>query len=131
MFEICARVGTRDRRLAGFGRLLGILYHGCDDVSDVRGGQALGEGGYEDLRDRILTLPAAIAIQRPAVGQLFRTGGEDSVRPLRRAFTGALHEAEHYLDRVARDASAEARRHALRPEPLLALIQHTRALSRA
>jgi geranylgeranyl pyrophosphate synthase len=131
MFEICARVGTRDRRLAGFGRLLGILYHGCDDVSDVRGGQALGEGGYEDLRDRILTLPAAIAIQRPGVGHLFRTESHGSVKPLRRAFAGALPRAERYLDRLARDASAEARRHAVRPEPLLALIQHTRALSRA
>jgi len=130
MFEICARVGTRDRRLAGFGRLLGILYHGCDDVSDVRGGRALGEGGHEDLRDRILTLPAAIAVQRPAVARLFRTVGEDNVQPLRRAFSGAVHKAERYLDRLVRDATAEARQHALRPEPLLTLIQHTRALSR-
>ena len=28
MFEICARLGSRDGRLAKFGRLLGLLYHG-------------------------------------------------------------------------------------------------------
>ena len=32
MFEICARLGTRDDRLQRFGLLLGMLYHGCDDV---------------------------------------------------------------------------------------------------
>jgi geranylgeranyl pyrophosphate synthase len=130
MFEICARMGTRDGRLAAFGRLLGILYHGCDDVSDVRGGNALGEGGQEDLRDGILTLPAAIAIQRPAVARLFLAGRDGDAGRLRRAFNGALPDAERYLDGLARAASAEARRHALRPDPLLTLIRHTRALSR-
>src|SRR5712692_6285240 len=51
MFEVCARLGTRDSQLRKFGRLLGILYHGCDDVADARGAAALGGGGDEDLRD--------------------------------------------------------------------------------
>src|SRR6266566_1714433 len=53
MFEVCACLGTRDERLKRFGLLLGILYHGCDDVGDVRGAAALGGGGDEDLRDEI------------------------------------------------------------------------------
>src|SRR6185312_11872450 len=61
MFEICACLGTRTEELRRFGRLLGILYHGCDDVGDLRGAKALGGGGDEDLRDGILTLPAALA----------------------------------------------------------------------
>ena len=64
MFEICACLGDRSGRLRRFGGLLGLLYHGCDDVGDVRGAAALGGGGEEDLRDGILTLPAALAIWR-------------------------------------------------------------------
>src|SRR5438874_2136243 len=47
MFETCARVGDSSGKLARFGYLLGILYHGCDDVGDVRGLAALGGGGEE------------------------------------------------------------------------------------
>ena len=56
MFEVCACLGTRSDQLRRFGALLGMLYHGCDDVGDVRGAVALGGGGKEDLRDGILTL---------------------------------------------------------------------------
>jgi len=59
MFEICARLGARDDRLRKFGLLLGLVYHGCDDVGDVRGAVALGGGGEKDVLDGILTLPAA------------------------------------------------------------------------
>jgi geranylgeranyl pyrophosphate synthase len=65
MFEACACLGTGDETLRRFGALLGMLYHGCDDVGDVRGAIGLGGGGEEDLRDGILTLPAAIAIPSP------------------------------------------------------------------
>ena len=54
MFEVCACLGTRSEQLRRFGHLLGVLYHGCDDVGDVRGAQALGGGGEEDVRDGIL-----------------------------------------------------------------------------
>ena len=57
MFEVCACLGDRSTRLRKFGGLLGLLYHGCDDVGDVRGAIALGGGGEEDVRDGILTLP--------------------------------------------------------------------------
>src|SRR5262249_18285994 len=42
MFEVCACLGTRTEELRRFGHLLGVLYHGCDDVGDVRGALALG-----------------------------------------------------------------------------------------
>jgi hypothetical protein len=51
MFEICARVGTRDDKLLAYGLLLGTLYHGCDDVADVRGTTALGGGSEKDIVD--------------------------------------------------------------------------------
>ncbi len=72
MFEICARLGTRDNRLQKFGRTLGMLYHGCDDVADVRGTTALGGGSAKDIEDAILTLPVAIAVRDPETALLFR-----------------------------------------------------------
>jgi geranylgeranyl pyrophosphate synthase len=71
MFEVAACLGDRTERLRKFGGLLGLLYHGCDDVADVRGTTALGGGGYDDLRDGILTLPAALAIRDPEIARVF------------------------------------------------------------
>jgi geranylgeranyl pyrophosphate synthase len=130
MFEVCARLGTRDDRLGSFGRLLGILYHGCDDVADVRGAKALGGGGQEDLRDRILTLPAALAVRDPRAAALFENPAGGSQQALRRKFAAALPEAEAYLDGVAAEATREARGNARAPKVLLRLIEHTRRLSR-
>jgi geranylgeranyl pyrophosphate synthase len=131
MFEVCACLGSRTQALRSFGHLLGVLYHGCDDVGDVRGAHALGGGGREDLQDGILTLPAALAIRDPATAQIF-TRRERSPRVLRTlaaAFTEQIPEAEAYLDRIANEARREAHRVAPNPEPLLALIEHTRRLS--
>ena len=130
MFEVCARLGTRDDRLSSFGRLLGILYHGCDDVADVRGAKALGGGGHEDLRDGILTLPAALAVRDPRTAALFGNSTNGTQRALRRKFTASLPEAEEYLDGVAAEAAREARENTRAPKILLRLIQHTRRLSR-
>ena len=66
-FESCAVLGGRAERLRRYGHHLGVLYHGCDDVGDQRGLEALGGGGEEDIRDGILTLPAALAIRDPEV----------------------------------------------------------------
>ena len=131
MFEVCACLATRGEELRRFGALLGMLYHGCDDVSDVRGTQALGEGGHADVRDGILTLPAAIAIRRPKVAALFalqNPTGRD-LAAMAGAFHAVLPDAERYLDAIADEARAEARRFAPSPEPLLRLIDHTRGLS--
>jgi geranylgeranyl pyrophosphate synthase len=130
MFEVCARLGTRDDRLGSFGRLLGILYHGCDDVADVRGGKALGGGGHEDLRDGILTLPAALAIRDPRAAALFGNRALGSGRSLRQKFAASLPEAEAYLDGVAAEAVREARGRVRSPAILLRLVEHTRRLSR-
>jgi len=129
MFEICARLGTRDLRLQKFGSLLGILYHGCDDVGDVRGAAALGGGGEEDLRDGILTLPAAIAIRNPQAALLFENPIGGSRAKLVKHMVAALPEAEKYLDEIAHEASREATLQAANPEPLLGLVRQTRALS--
>ena len=131
MFEVCACLGTRTEELRCFGHLLGVLYHACDDVGDVRGARALGGGGDEDLRDGILTLPAALAIRDPEVARLFCTPNPAAadLETIARAFDAQLPEAEQYLDVISSEASAEALRSALNPAPLLALVEHTRQLS--
>lgn len=130
MFETCACLGTRDERLRTYGRLLGTLYHGCDDVGDVRGAVALGGGGEEDVRDGILTLPAAIAIRDPEVAMEFRNPSPDGMEFLMGKLKAVLPDAEQYLDRIAGEATREVRRVAQNPEPLITLIEHTRRLSR-
>jgi geranylgeranyl pyrophosphate synthase len=131
MFEICARLGTRDDRLRKFGRLLGILYHGCDDVADVRGTTALGGGSARDIEDAILTLPVAVAVRDPATALLFRNASPENRAELTAKLVEALPEAENYLDEVAAEAEAEALINTENPERLLALIRDTRLLSRA
>jgi geranylgeranyl pyrophosphate synthase len=132
MFEICAVLGGRSERLRRYGHLLGVLYHGCDDVGDQRGLEALGGGGDEDIRDGILTLPAALAIRDPGVRALFVADDDDPARlvELGEAFRAQLDEAERILDRVADDARAEAAQFARDSEPLLVLVDLVRQLSR-
>jgi geranylgeranyl pyrophosphate synthase len=129
MFEIAACLGDRTGHLRKFGALLGLLYHGCDDVADVRGTTALGGGGYDDLRDGILTLPAALAIREPAISRIFCSSGDRDLEALAEAFRANVPEAESYLDMIADDAKAEARLFARNPDPLFALVDRTRPLS--
>jgi geranylgeranyl pyrophosphate synthase len=131
MFEVCACLGARSGRLRRFGGLLGLLYHGCDDVGDVRGAAALGGGGEEDIRDGILTLPAALAIRDPAVVEIFCKADPDpsDCSALATAFAGNLLEAEAYLDQIAEEARNEARLFSADPAPLLTLVEQTRRLS--
>jgi geranylgeranyl pyrophosphate synthase len=132
MFEICAVLGARSERLRRYGHLLGVLYHGCDDVGDQRGLEALGGGGDEDIRDGILTLPAALAIRDAQVRGQFVADDEDPDRlaALGEAFRAQLDEAERVLDGIADAARAEAGQFAAEPEPLLALVDQVRQLSR-
>jgi geranylgeranyl pyrophosphate synthase len=132
MFEICAVLGARSERLRQYGHLLGVLYHGCDDVGDQRGLEALGGGGDEDIRDGILTLPAALAIRDPQIKALFTVDDSDPERlqAIATAQRAQLDEAEAVLDRIADSARAEAREFAVDPEPLLALVDQVRQLSR-
>ncbi len=129
MFEICAKLGTRDTSLAKYGLMLGILYHGCDDVADVRGTTSLGGGGKEDIRDGILTLPAAIAIRNPETALLFRSDDGESKKLLEERFRDALVESDAYLDKQARETAEEAMLQSSYPERLLELVNRTRALS--
>jgi geranylgeranyl pyrophosphate synthase len=132
MFEICAVLGARSGRLRHYGHLLGVLYHGCDDVGDQRGLEALGGGGEEDLRDGILTLPAALAIRDPRIRELFLVDDDDPDRlaALADAFQAQLDDADEVLDRIADSARTEADRFADHPEPLLELVDQVRQLSR-
>jgi geranylgeranyl pyrophosphate synthase len=131
MFEICAVLGARSQRLRQYGHLVGVLYHGCDDVGDQRGLEALGGGGDEDIRDGILTLPAALAIRDPAIRALFGADDDDPDRLARLAAAcrEQLDDAEKILDRIAASAREEAVRFAVAPEPLLALVDEVRQLS--
>lgn len=131
MFEVAAVLGARSQRLRRYGHLLGLLYHGCDDVGDVRGLEALGGGGDDDLRDGILTLPAALAIRDPEIRTLFVVDDDDEKRlaSLAAAFRAQLTEAEAVLDGVADQARREAELFATDPKPLLALVDHVRGLS--
>jgi geranylgeranyl diphosphate synthase type I len=129
MFEICARLGTRDDALRTYGLLLGTLYHGCDDVADVRGTTALGGGSEKDIVDGILTLPAAVAMRRPSTALLFRNAGPGTFARIAEELRAALPEAEAYLDRLATEAEDEATRNAAHPGRLVDLLRHTRALS--
>ena len=131
MFEVCACLGTRSEALRQYGRLLGMVYHGCDDVGDVRGALALGGGGKEDVRDGILTLPAALAIRHPEIRAIFfkPEPSEAELELLARANTDQLDEAERVLDQIAQQAVAQAQRHAPDPHQLIALVEHTRLLS--
>jgi geranylgeranyl pyrophosphate synthase len=132
MFEICAVLGGRSERLRQYGHLLGVLYHGCDDVGDQRGLEALGGGGEEDIRDGILTLPAALAIRDEDIRALFLVDDDDPERlaALADACRAQLDEAERVLDGVADSARSEATQFADDPEPLLALVDQVRQLSR-
>lgn len=131
MFEICARLGTRDNRLQKFGKLLGMLYHGCDDVADVRGTTALGGGSAKDIEDAIVTLPVAIAVRDPKTSLLFRNASPRNRAALTQKLVEALPEAEIYLDQLAAEAEAEAVNNSKYPERLISLIRDTRLLSKA
>lgn len=129
MFEVCACLGTRTEELRHYGGLLGMLYHGCDDVGDVRGAAALGGGGSEDVRDGILTLPAALAIRTPEIAALFTESSTEHHAQLMQAYQAQLPDAEAYLDRIAAEAKEQARLFAPNPSPLYALVDDTRQLS--
>jgi geranylgeranyl pyrophosphate synthase len=132
MFEICAVLGGRSERLRRYGHLLGVVYHGCDDIGDQRGLDALGGGGEEDIRDGILTLPAALAIRDPRIREQFLVDDDDPERlaSLTDACRAQLDQAESVLDRVADSARSEAERFADDPGPLVALVDQVRQLSR-
>jgi geranylgeranyl pyrophosphate synthase len=132
MFEICAVLGGRSEALRQYGHLVGVLYHGCDDVGDQRGLEALGGGGDEDIRDGILTLPAALAIRDEGIRKLFLIADDDPGRlaTLTEACRARLDDAEQVLDRIADSARAEANQFSSDPEPLLALVDQVRQLSR-
>jgi geranylgeranyl pyrophosphate synthase len=135
MFEICACLGARDQRFRKFGRALGILYHGCDDVADLFHGRDLGGGGEEDLTEGILTLPAALALETgdQRLLDLFHKGDRNdaNVRArLRKAFKLQRENAHRKLDELNAAAKKEAANLGLRyPEGLYLLVDYTRELA--
>jgi len=134
MFEICACLGARSQRYRRLGRLLGMLYHGCDDVADVANLKGLGgeDGGDEDLVDGILTLPAALAIENDAtIRKLFSQEhrNKQELRTLLEAFRAQLKTARTKLDEIALQAKDEARYLQVRNDAQIReLIKQVRAL---
>ena len=132
MFEICARLGTRDDSLRTYGQLLGTLYHGCDDVADVRGTTALGGGSEKDIVDGILTLPGRGRDAQPGHGAPLPQRRPGHVRPDRPgAARGACRRRRPTSTASQRRPRARRRGNAAHPERLLDLLRHTRALSAA
>lgn len=134
MFEICAVLGARSQRFRRFGRLLGMLYHGCDDVADVSEAERLGGGKDEDVRDRILTLPAALAIQNiPGIAALFyheKPTKEHDIALLA-AYKSQLPAAESELDNIQSQLLEEIDNLGVPfPEKLRALVGSVRTLSK-
>jgi geranylgeranyl pyrophosphate synthase len=129
MFEVCACLGARSPDLRQYGHLLGLLDHGCEDGADVRGLQALGGGGMEDVRDGILTLPAALAIRDARVAEMFVAGRPEDESALLQAFEAKLPEAERYLDGIEDEAKKEALLFSEDPAGLVALAAKVRGLS--
>jgi hypothetical protein len=87
------------------------------------------KAGEEDLRDGILTLPAAIAIQDTETALIFRNPTDEGLKILLRRMEESLPAAERYLDMIAQEAESEALRAAKRPDLLVALVRNTRKLS--
>ena len=132
MFEVCAALAVEDGSLRRFGRLLGMVYHGCDDVADVKGLTALGGGGQDDLRDGILTLPASLAIEDAEIRALFcdPQPSDAALARIGSAMRERLPNAEDKLDELAATAKWEAHANSKDPSSLYALVERTRELSR-
>jgi geranylgeranyl pyrophosphate synthase len=135
MFEVCACLGARTQRFRRLGRLLGMLYHGCDDVADVQALERLGGGGDADLDDGILTLPASLAIRRSdRVRDVYakdrRTPAERDL--LRRALVDELPHASRELDEIRQQVEREAQALNVRNRKQFAdLIEQVRQLAPA
>ena len=73
-----------------------------------------------------------LAIRDPEIRELFVIDDDDPDRlaTVAAAYRAQLDDAEEILDRIADSARAEAHRFAANPEPLLALIETVRQLSR-
>jgi geranylgeranyl pyrophosphate synthase len=137
MFEICACLGARSQRFRKFGRLLGMLYHGCDDVADLfdersEGDAGLSGGGDEDVDEGILTLPAALAIQDDRVRRQYREGDRNDPKikaALLAAYKAQQNRAHVELDRLAAAAKEEAQVVSSAPDGLIRLVRYTRDLA--
>ena len=101
------------------------------DVVRLAVGEDLKPIREEDIRDGILTLPAAIAIRDPEIRRLFCIDDDDEQRlmTLATACREQLDEAEAILDDIAATAKDEAMKFASDPIPLLALVDTVRPLS--
>lgn len=128
-FAACTRLATRDESLVQFGRLLGTMYHGCNDMADLRLLLAGKTPTRRDLLDRVLTLPAAIATENPAVASLYATDSPNALDELAEQLVASLGQAESVLDQLAADAERVANASAPEPGPLIDLIWAVRILS--
>lgn len=143
MFEICACIGARSQEYRRVGRLIGMLYHASDDLSDLKDASTqqslanhLSGGGDQDLIDGILTLPAALAIQRS--GRTRRLFWTSPLKPNDRKYKMLLarlrdqeREAKVEFLKIRRDAHSAVAQLPVgkNREPLEALIEQVALLA--
>jgi octaprenyl-diphosphate synthase len=126
------------RRLAEFGRQVGLAFQLRDDALDYEAGEAeLGKRPYTDLREGKVTLPLLLALkratpaEREAVASLLKTAARNAeLEPGRGAppeldFSPALVIVERY--RGVADTVRRAERHMVRAAEAIAPFREGRA----
>ena len=125
------------RRLADFGRELGLAFQIRDDVLDYTAGEdVLGKAPYTDLREGKVTLPLLLALkrctpaEREAVGAVLKTAARRSAELEAQGETAPdrvldKDDLAQVLDLVERhrglvDTDRRARQHAARAEAAIA-----------
>ena len=120
LLEASCLLGSRDRRLGGFGLALGIAFQIADDILDCSG-ETLETGKIPgaDLREGVPTLPLILAARDDEVVRRALEGGPLEGALMRVPATGALERSRA----IALDYARSARRF-LRDEPALEALTH-------
>ena len=91
MFEISACLGDRTEQLRQFGHLLGVLYHGCDDVVMCEARRLWVVAALRTYAMVFLTLPAALAVRSSTeVARMFADGHPEELNALGAAIVEPL-----------------------------------------
>jgi geranylgeranyl pyrophosphate synthase len=107
LFEAACLLGSRDRRLGDFGRLLGIAFQIVDDILDCSGDTLeTGKIAGTDLREGTPTLPLVLAARQDDVVRRALAGGSLDGALLRVGATDALERSREFALEYARRARA-------------------------
>ena len=124
LFESACFLGGRSRRLAEFGRALGIAFQIVDDILDCAGLTIdTGKVAGTDLREGVPTLPLLLAAREDGVvrralagtgapdGALVRVAATGALERSREVALGYARRARECLDGVPRSDELEALTH--------------------